>query len=45
MKNVLRHIFGKKRDYELLPLFQWMRDDRLGARERLAFYRAWPRSF
>jgi hypothetical protein len=38
MKDVLRHIFGKKRSYELLPLFQWMRDGRLSARERLAFY-------
>jgi hypothetical protein len=38
MKDVLRHIFGKKRNYELLPLFQWMKDDRLSARERLAFY-------
>jgi hypothetical protein len=38
MKEVLRHIFGRKRSYELLPLFQWMRDDQLGARERLAFY-------
>lgn len=38
MKDVLRHIFGKKRSYELLPLFQWMKDDRLSARERLAFY-------
>jgi hypothetical protein len=38
MKQVLRHIFGKKRAYHHLPLFQWMRDDALSARERLAFY-------
>jgi hypothetical protein len=38
MKEVLRHIFGKKRSYQLLPLFDWMRDEGLTARERLAFY-------
>jgi hypothetical protein len=38
MKEVLRHIFGKKRVYQLLPLFQWMQDERLSARARLAFY-------
>lgn len=38
MKQVLKHIFEKKRAYNLLPLFEWMRDERLGARERLAFY-------
>ena len=38
MKRVLRHIFNKKRAYNLLPLFEWMRDERLSARERLAFY-------
>jgi hypothetical protein len=40
MKQVLRHIFGKKRAYNLLPLFEWMRDERLSARDRLAFYPA-----
>lgn len=38
MKQVLKHIFSKKRAYNLLPLFEWMRDERLSARERLAFY-------
>jgi hypothetical protein len=38
MKQVLRHIFGKKRSYAQLPFFTWMRDEGLGARERLAFY-------
>lgn len=38
MKQVLKHIFSKKRTYNLLPLFEWMRDERLSARERLAFY-------
>ena len=38
MKEVLRHIFAKKRDYQLLPLFDWMRDENLSARQRLAFY-------
>jgi hypothetical protein len=38
MKQVLRYIFEKKRAYDSLPLFTWMRDERLSARERLAFY-------
>ena len=38
MKQVLRHIFSKKRVYNELPLFKWMRDERLSARERLSFY-------
>jgi len=38
MKEVLRHIFEKKRSYQLLPLFEWMRDERLTPRQRLAFY-------
>jgi hypothetical protein len=38
MKEVLRHIFEKKRAYATLPLFEWMRDERLDPRERLAFY-------
>jgi hypothetical protein len=38
MKEVLRHIFDKKRAYSTLPLFEWMRDERLDPRERLAFY-------
>jgi hypothetical protein len=38
MKQVLRHIFSRKRSYQLLPLFEWMRDEQLSARGRLAFY-------
>jgi hypothetical protein len=38
MKQVLRHIFAKKRVYNQLPLFQWMRDQTFSPRERLAFY-------
>jgi hypothetical protein len=38
MKQVLKHIFGRKRAYQNLPLFEWMRDTRLSARDRLAFY-------
>lgn len=38
MKDVLRHIFEKKRAYQHLPLFEWMRDDTLSPRQRLAFY-------
>jgi hypothetical protein len=38
MKEVLRHIFGKKRVYHHLPLFEWMRNEALSPRERLAFY-------
>jgi hypothetical protein len=38
MRDVMRHIFEKKRVYARLPLFEWMRDERLEARERLAFY-------
>ena len=38
MKQVLRHIFARKRVYDRLPLFEWMRDESLSARERLAFY-------
>lgn len=38
MKDVLRHIFEHKRDYTNLPLFNWMRDERVDAIDRLAFY-------
>jgi hypothetical protein len=38
MKQVLRQIFNKKRVYDQLPLFQWMRDERVPVRERLGFY-------
>jgi hypothetical protein len=38
MKEVLRHIFDKKRGYQLLPLFEWMRNEQLSPRQRLAFY-------
>lgn len=38
MKQVLRQIFNKKRVYDQLPLFQWMRNERIPVRERLGFY-------
>lgn len=38
MRDVLKHIFDRKRAYDRLPLFEWMRDDRLDPEERLAFY-------
>lgn len=38
MKQVLRHIFDRKRAYQSLPLFKWMRDEELSPRQRLAFY-------
>lgn len=38
MKQVMKHIFAKKRAYDRLPLFQWMRNESLAPRERLAFY-------
>lgn len=38
MRDVLKHIFDRKRAYDVLPLFQWMRDDQLDPRQRLAFY-------
>lgn len=38
MKHVMRHIFSKKRAYDRLPLFEWMRNEALAPRERLAFY-------
>jgi len=38
MKEVLRHIFEHKRAYNRLPLFEWMRDQSLTPRQRLAFY-------
>ncbi|MBF0166783.1 MAG: hypothetical protein HQL45_04055 [Alphaproteobacteria bacterium] len=38
MKQVLRHIAAKKRAYDQLPLFEWMRDQGLTPRARLAFY-------
>jgi hypothetical protein len=38
MRDVMKHIFEKKREYARLPLFQWMRDEQLEPRERLAFY-------
>lgn len=38
MKNVLQHIFRLKRDYARLPFFEFLRDDGLAARERLAFF-------
>ncbi len=40
MKLVLQHILRRKRDYAQLPLFEHLRDARLDARERLAFYPA-----
>lgn len=38
MKIVMRHIFEKKRAYSQLPLFMRMRDKRIDALDRLAFY-------
>jgi hypothetical protein len=38
MRDVMKHIFEKKREYARLPLFQWMRDEQLEPHERLAFY-------
>ncbi|HEX2674102.1 MAG TPA: hypothetical protein VHM25_24670 [Polyangiaceae bacterium] len=38
MKEVLRYVFDRKRAYNRLPLFEWMRDERLTPRQRLAFY-------
>ena len=40
MKTVLQHILRRKRAYAQLPFFEHLRDTRLGARERLAFYPA-----
>jgi hypothetical protein len=38
MRAVLNAIFKAKRDYEKLPLFEFMRDESMTPRERLAFY-------
>lgn len=38
MKKVLRQIFNKKKVYDQLPLFQWMRNEQISVRERLGFY-------
>lgn len=38
MKTVLQHILRKKREYATLPFFEFLRDERLTPRERLAFY-------
>lgn len=38
MKEVLRHILEKKRVYRQLPLFEWLRNEQLSPRQRLAFY-------
>lgn len=38
MRAVLNAIFKSKREYEKLPLFEFMRDESLTPRERLAFY-------
>ena len=40
MKRVLKYVFERKRAYNKLPFFEWMRDESLSARERLAFYPA-----
>lgn len=40
MKRVLKYVFERKRAYNGLPLFEWMRDDQISPRERLAFYPA-----
>jgi hypothetical protein len=38
MKPVLKHIFLRKRDYAKLAFFDFLRDDKLSTRERLAFF-------
>ena len=38
MRTVLQHILLKKRDYARLPFFEFLRDEALSARERLAFF-------
>jgi hypothetical protein len=38
VKEVLRHIFDRKRTYNQLPLFEWMRNAPLSPGQRLAFY-------
>lgn len=38
MKPVLQHILKLKRDYARLPFFDFLRDETLSARERLAFF-------
>lgn len=38
MKTVLQKIFALKRDYAVLPLFRFMRDERVDAADRLAFF-------
>lgn len=38
MKPVLKHIFLLKRDYAQLPFFEFLRDERIPARDRLAFF-------
>ncbi|HQX58245.1 MAG TPA: hypothetical protein PLT77_03890 [Burkholderiaceae bacterium] len=38
MKPVLQHIFRLKRDYARLPFFDFLRDEALSTRERLAFF-------
>jgi len=38
MKSVMREVAQAKRHYSTLPLFDFLRDEKLGARERLAFY-------
>lgn len=38
MKNVLKHIFRRKREYSHLPFFDFLRDDSLSATGRLSFF-------
>ena len=38
MKSVLKHTFLRKRDYARLPFFEFLRDESLSTRERLAFF-------
>ena len=38
MKSVLQHILRRKRAYAQLPFFEFLRDERLTVRERVAFY-------
>lgn len=38
MSEVLNKIFNLKRDYAKLPLFEFLRDERIDATDRIAFY-------
>jgi hypothetical protein len=38
MKPVLQHIFRMKREYSKLPFFEFLRDESMSVRQRLAFF-------